>query len=641
MGLQILEISVYGAGGVRRVAFEKKQLNIVTGRSQRGKSTLLEIVDYCLLSRSCRIPQGAVRDAIDAVGLLLENNGRRLGIIRRLPEQGNQTRSACWFGQEVTELPNTLPEDNQSRETAKEELSGFTRIEAVDVLTNERSDENSVVSIRHCAPFLFQHQDVIANRNLSFAGLDDYWLRRHVVEGIGYFLGAISIEVLQSRSRLLQLKAQLTSEQRRAAEHRKLSAVGYARGRALWLEARGLSMVSHDTPSALTRLRDGLERLTSWSSGPPLPDLATQLEELEARERVLLRDLDSHRRERDSTKRYLRLSQDTATLARNSMQRISVRSLLPQPSESECPVCGGALPHPEWDRQLSLAEESLQQEATIDPRVGSRLERLLVRVERQHAETSSQLRDIQVQIANLRRIIAARQTEGERDSERFRLVGRIQEYLRALAGTFATADTDTSSLVREIASLEREVGDAAMRERLLAVEKRVSKMATHYASELKTEFGDSRVKFDLRDLSIRVQVDGRWTRLSELGSGANWVSYHVACTLGLHEAFQAGGGPAPQFLMLDQPSQAWFPPEKIVLERGLEPQADNERQAVRNLYEVLNDYCKKRRIQIIVVDHARPDLPWVDACISHDWHGNEGLVPTDWIDSSTRELVPE
>ena len=49
MTIQILQISVYGKNRERRdVKFTPSHVNIITGASKKGKSSLLDIVEYCL-----------------------------------------------------------------------------------------------------------------------------------------------------------------------------------------------------------------------------------------------------------------------------------------------------------------------------------------------------------------------------------------------------------------------------------------------------------------------------------------------------------------------------------------------------------------------------------------------------------------
>ena len=58
MTMQIKTISLYGKNGERRdVDFELSTVNIITGASKRGKTSLIDIVEYCL-GASARLKRG-------------------------------------------------------------------------------------------------------------------------------------------------------------------------------------------------------------------------------------------------------------------------------------------------------------------------------------------------------------------------------------------------------------------------------------------------------------------------------------------------------------------------------------------------------------------------------------------------------
>jgi len=72
MSFQILDIVLYGFNQQRRVlSLRPGQLNIITGASKTGKTALIEIVDYCMGSSECRIPEGVIRRAVEWVGVRL------------------------------------------------------------------------------------------------------------------------------------------------------------------------------------------------------------------------------------------------------------------------------------------------------------------------------------------------------------------------------------------------------------------------------------------------------------------------------------------------------------------------------------------------------------------------------------------
>jgi predicted ATPase len=65
----IATIFFLGVSGQRRdVIFEPDALNIITGASGTGKSTLIKAIDYCLGSSKCELPAHVRRRSV-AVGV--------------------------------------------------------------------------------------------------------------------------------------------------------------------------------------------------------------------------------------------------------------------------------------------------------------------------------------------------------------------------------------------------------------------------------------------------------------------------------------------------------------------------------------------------------------------------------------------
>lgn len=63
MTFRIRALHLYGrqVDKVRTLNFRTDGLNIITGGSATGKSALIEIIDYCLASRSFNVPTGVIR----------------------------------------------------------------------------------------------------------------------------------------------------------------------------------------------------------------------------------------------------------------------------------------------------------------------------------------------------------------------------------------------------------------------------------------------------------------------------------------------------------------------------------------------------------------------------------------------------
>jgi hypothetical protein len=115
-----------------------------------------------------------------------------------------------------------------------------------------------------------------------------------------------------------------------------------------------------------------------------------------------------------------------------------------------------------------------------------------------------------------------------------------------------------------------------------------------------------------------------------MGSGQNWVGYHVAAHLALHELFRHRNRPVPAFLMLDQPSQAHYPPEKDV---GLVDVQNEDQEAVTRLFRLLYEYPNKfdGGMQVIVVDHVELLDHWFREATVERWRDGIKLVPASWL----------
>jgi hypothetical protein len=123
----------------------------------------------------------------------------------------------------------------------------------------------------------------------------------------------------------------------------------------------------------------------------------------------------------------------------------------------------------------------------------------------------------------------------------------------------------------------------------------------------------------------------RW----EIGSGANWLAYHVAITLALQKFFLTEPHHfVPGLLIYDQPSQVYFP--KRTADDALEAATwrDQDVVAVRKVFALLGAEVRAAngRLQIIVLDHAGEDV-WggLDGVeLTEEWRGR-ALVPAEWL----------
>jgi hypothetical protein len=156
-------------------------------------------------------------------------------------------------------------------------------------------------------------------------------------------------------------------------------------------------------------------------------------------------------------------------------------------------------------------------------------------------------------------------------------------------------------------------------------------------------------------LGIKIQDnrDDSSSFLNKIGSGSNYMCYHLATMLGLHEFFhnlkmQNRVNYVPSFLVLDQPSQVYYP-EKIEEKVGKKVKLNNEESEdvknTRQIFQVCSEFMNRtnNQIQIIILEHAPKDT-WKNIeniKLVEEWRGKDddgiysedynALIPKEWL----------
>ena len=186
-----------------------------------------------------------------------------------------------------------------------------------------------------------------------------------------------------------------------------------------------------------------------------------------------------------------------------------------------------------------------------------------------------------------------------------------------------------------VAVLEQELDPDAAQERLATFLNLVALYMTEYSDRLDLEHRGSQLRLDLRALTVVADTLNGPVPLSRMGSGENWVGYHVLAHLALHKWFRQKDRPVPGFLFLDQPSQAHYPPEKDA-EGAIDALKDEDQTAVMSLFKLIFDAAVETApgMQIIVTDHADLKTDWFAGSVIARWRGSEKLVPESWYAAS-------
>ncbi|MYS84624.1 DUF3732 domain-containing protein [Embleya scabrispora] len=212
--------------------------------------------------------------------------------------------------------------------------------------------------------------------------------------------------------------------------------------------------------------------------------------------------------------------------------------------------------------------------------------------------------------------------------------GRISLYLDTIAQhTVRPRVEDRGDELREqIAELELLLSADTQDDRLTSYLSLINVEIRKKAKELNLEDSDSPIRLDVNRLSVVVDTADGPVYLKDMGSAENHLGYHISTLLSLHEWFAKHQGPVPRILILDQPSQVYFPAEHT----GEENLQTNDRAHLLDVFEAIHRTLQELdgNMQVIVMEHADIDAPVFSRHVVQRWrHANDqALVPSTWID---------
>lgn len=645
MSWRIKSLILYQRDGndKRVLKFNIHGVNVITGNSQTGKSAVLDILNYVLMSRSCPIPKGIIRQAVSHVGGHFTGPDGELMILRPLPDPGSKVSTQGWYqlGKRLT-FPDELPDMASNREVIRDVLSSFTGISGASVLSNPKEPWQTVqaeANIRHAAPLIFQPQDIVANRYVSVPGLDLETHRRHMLDALPFLLGIENAEFLSDRARLRHLKGRIRELKMRGLERKRLRANTFTRGHKLWLEAQGMDLIDGKIPESVPELLMMLRDLhVDDEKRFNIVTVVPNMRELEACELDTRKAVQNLRKRIKSLLDFEQAAEIHQDVVARQINKLSVADLLPTVYSGEkCPVCNTNTFATEIHReQLRMTLSSLENIRAVPLKVDVkarkariRLEEDLVPLEEAHEAARTKLRDaVAVLSQNANWLVGDRAID--------RLLGRVAEYLRTVdTGDMDDEDAELAGLISEVNELQKKISFNWKRRE--ETQKEIDTRMTNWARRMEVEFKEGNASISVEDLAIKVQVDpnsDEMTSLSEIGSGANWVCYHLAGILAIHDHLSQNDCPVPRTLLIDQPSQAWFPEElkDTDKEGNLIPRRSEDANRVRDIYQLLCEISAQNKFsQIIVMDHARFADKWFMDLVRYEWrHGNK-LVPEHWI----------
>jgi len=631
-----------GVSGQRRdVRFKPNALNIITGASGTGKSTLIKAIDYCMGSSKCELPAHVRRRSV-AVGVKWVSGETEMIVGRIVPPVGQATSTHMYAASGRNLL---LPANVDAFDGATTLEAAKAFIERAFGIGDLGRDPDGAgargrATVRQVTPYMFVTKEVIYSESTLLHGLEKADKARDIVAAMPYFLRVTDEASAIDERRLRQLQRALEKEEVRARSRAAAETLLKQRAISLLDEAMrlGLAAPPSDKASEAALLAD-LKAVSETQLQAATYANEGELGALNQRRREILAELATLRRQWQATR--IALQEATGfhgTVARQREKLALAEHLHLDKISGVCPVCDA--PSDRGRETVAALQETLTKvraESVAVDRVKPRLVEHEQALEGQIGALNAELRRVDDQVQTWLRQSEETRKLADVGQLRAHLLGRISFFLEASVDEPLQPTRDLSVLRAEIAALvDREAKEVKLRR----AEARISQFASEAFGALPTVAPciGSELDFSSRQPEVTVieAESGAVLRLPDVGSDQNYLAIHIALSFALQRYFEAVAAPVPGLLVLDQISRPYFPQsgedvDEAEISGGAE---DEDVQAMRRHIDFLfAETARREGLQVLLIEHAYfADDPRYVAATRERWTRASGraLIPLTW-----------
>jgi hypothetical protein len=636
----------------RIMYFEPGMVNVLTGNARTGKSAVIPIIDYCLCSGQCAIPRKVVRAACEWFGVVVELAEGEMLLARRNPGEREASDEMYVRIEPEIKIPRFIEEPNERADRVKRMLDKMAGLSHLDFAAGDVTNYADYrISFRDLMAFVFQPQNVVANRDILFYRTEKLEhklkLSRNVLP---YVLGAVTPEVLAAQHEEERLKRELRKKIRDLERAQQASSRWEAQMSAHLAKAEELglhtgSMADNLSPETILQL---LRNVASKTVDDFQADSSTitsavnrhvELEAAEEKQSAELAELKSRLEDMARLKEGVGGYKEALSIQH---ERLAVSDWLSVQSEkgTSCPICGQGM-----DEAHSATLNELKRHLAQVEQSSTHIEEMPVAVDREVQHIRQAMDVVVEKLRDIRKQKKTLSTNSKEAAKRqFRSLG-VAHFLGQLGQALSLYEEvqtggelplEIESLRTQIAELAKQIDHESIGRRLNTALERVSGYVSQFMPQLDNDHASNAARLDVANLTLQISGAEGQSSLWSIGSGSNHLSYHISTLLALHRLFlDAKQSPVPGLLILDQPSQVYFPENIRSGSTQPEPRwQDGDVAAVRKVFELLGSVVERAngRLQVIVLDHA-PDSVWgklSSVALVEDWHTGMKLVPPHW-----------
>ena len=566
--------------------FEPNKINVVTGDSSTGKSSILRIIDYCLLSEHSTIVEDVINQNVKWYGLAFSLNDVNYVIVRKNPQ--DKTAKQQMFFSERYDFPDTLQANTNRGELLLKLNELFHTPKATFRIERKKTEVN--LNFRHFLIFSYLTEDIIATMNTYFdtnffgSKLDfDYFLD----DFIKIALGIEDAKQDELKKKYSEEKKKVEVEYKKREEYAKKKqtyedTLHRLKDKFVSL-GLGEDSFFDDIDTMLRIVKLGLQKFEQYSDNNRI---MKDLDELRKKQKTLIAQIAQYNSLKREYVRYQALSQDQGDslipldFLNKHIEEVldyeDTKLLVQSLRDSLQEIKDTSLQKVELPENFEQHyKELIAQRQVIDAKI-SQMDRLSKNAE--NVRWMHEAVKLRVEFENLKEP----KFKGLTDSAYINL----QDEVNAL-------NDQISRFISNKADVEN------------GLDETINK---YYGSQIgiSASYNSCRPHFNIEERMLMLKSSDSKYYKRNVGSKSNYMFMHLCFFLGLHDfLLQQDNTFVPNFLFIDQPSIPYYA-DKTKLDENV--QNDDEKK-LREAFYLMNRFMdtivglKKRDFQILI-EHA-------------------------------------
>lgn len=648
--MQIKNIVLYKDSDTdpRVLDFNIGKLNIITGDSSTGKTAIIDIVNYCLGSKSFNVKGDKIRDNVRWFAITIQLEDTQFFVARENPTflSSDSTSNLFFLCEDNIEIPPFSELIENSNTTALNKFISNKLHFNDNLHVEENNTRDSLeATFRHSKIFSFQPQDVIAQYKYIFFTQDEAFIPQAIKDTFPYILGAIREDELLIQQEISKKRRKLNKYLREKKLDEAIKAQSIKQLSLLVEESKNLELI--DKNFIFNSDEEAIEELKKVQNldikgNNPLGE-NEQLSKLIEAKGILRKKLTKVQNEINSVEDFSDNSKVFSNEASSQFERLLSIGLYKEPKTKEY---WNSLVGLEADNILPSIEAinlsliDLQDSLKFTEFEKPKINKLLVELEKNKSDIESEINSLNENI----NIIYKQNEELEKlkniNIQKGKVLGKISLFLDSYNNSSSDSNLSEkiTTLENEIKDLEDSISKEQKENRINAILNKINILMSNWSDELEWEYKNFNLRFDIKKLTVFADSDEKSESLQQMGSGENWLACHLLVHLALHKHFIDKKRPVANFIIFDQPTQVHYP-SGYMDENGVKLKSDDE-LADEKMFNFIYKIVEKLSpdLQVIITDHANFNNNYFQESIIEEWRGGNKLVPLDWINTKTEAI---